>query len=114
MEQDVKIYEKPLEKRLRDIVKIDEKQFGFQSGKSTVDAIFELQQLQEKFRGKKKELFLVFVDLEKAFDHVPREASQWDLKRQKCLSVSYSSTCYVPIDMSQCKVKDQDSSRYFK
>ena len=32
LEQDMKVYEKTLEKRLRDIVKIDEKQFGFQSG----------------------------------------------------------------------------------
>ena len=54
IEQNMKVYEKTLEKRLRDIVKIDEKQFGFQSGKSTVDAIFVLQQLQEKFGAKKK------------------------------------------------------------
>ena len=71
----MKVYEKTLEKRLRDIVKIDEKQFWFQSGKSTVDASIVLRQLQEKFGAKEKELFLVFVDLEKAFDHVPREAS---------------------------------------
>ena len=49
-------------------------QFGFQSGKSTVDAIFVLRQLQEKSRAKKKKLFLFFVDLEKAFDRVLREA----------------------------------------
>ena len=54
MEQDIKVYEKTLEKRRTDIVRIDEKQFGFQSGKSTVDAIFVLQQLQEKFGAKKK------------------------------------------------------------
>ena len=41
LEQAMKVYEKTLEKRLRDIiVKIDEKQFGFQKGKLTVDAIF--------------------------------------------------------------------------
>ena len=62
MEQDVKVYEKTIEKRLSDIVKTDEKQLGFQSGESTVDAIFVLQQL---------ELFLVFVELENAFDRVP-------------------------------------------
>ena len=33
LEQDMKVYEKTLEKRFRDIVKMDEKRFGFQSGK---------------------------------------------------------------------------------
>ena len=69
------MYEKTLARRLRDIVKTDETLFGLQPGKSTVDAIFVLQQLQEKFGAKKKEFFLVFFDLEKAFDCVPREAS---------------------------------------
>ena len=65
------------EKRPRHIVKIDKKQLGFQPGKSIVDAMFVLQQLQEKFGATKIELFLVFVDLEKAFDRVPRQAIQW-------------------------------------
>ena len=64
----MKVYEKTLERRLRDIVKIDQKQFAFQSGKSTVDAIIVSRQLQEKFGARKKELYLDFVDLEKAFD----------------------------------------------
>ena len=38
--------------------------------------------MQETFGAKKKELFLTFVDLEKTTDHVPREAIQWDLRRQ--------------------------------
>ena len=59
------IYEKTLQKRLRDIVKIDDKQFGFQS--TVAHAILILRQLQEKFGEKNKELFLGFVDLENAF-----------------------------------------------
>ena len=43
----------------------------------------ESSQLQEKFGAKKKELFLVFVDLEKDFDHVPRVATQWALRSKK-------------------------------
>ena len=38
--------------------------------------------LQEKFCRKKKKLYLVFVDLEKAFDKVPRAAIRWALRRQ--------------------------------
>ena len=83
LEQYTKVYEKTLEKRFIDVVKIDEIQFRFQSGKSTADAIFILRQLQEIIGAKKKKLFLVFVDLEKAFDRVPREAIRWALRCQK-------------------------------
>ena len=49
---------KPKRRGLEDIMKIDEKQFGFQSGKPTVDAIFVLRQLQETFGAKRA--FLCF------------------------------------------------------
>ena len=62
-----------MEKRLRWKVKIDDMQFGFVPGKGTVDAIFLVRQLQEKFLEKRKDLFFAFVDLEKTFDRVPRE-----------------------------------------
>ena len=32
-----------------------------------------MRRLSEKFRAKKERFFLIFVDLEKAFDQVPRE-----------------------------------------
>ena len=77
------MYEKACEKRLRNNIEMNEKQFGFQPDKSTVDAIFVPRQLQEKFGAKKKELFLVFVYLEKAFDHAPRDTIRWALRSQK-------------------------------
>ena len=58
-------------------MKIDKKKFAFQPDASTIDATFVLPQLHEKFGAKKKELFLVFVDLKKAFDCVPRESIRW-------------------------------------
>jgi len=33
--------------------------------------------MQEKFRVKEKKLYFGFVDLEKAFDRVPREVTRW-------------------------------------
>ena len=65
LKQDIKVYENTVKRRLRDIMKIDEKQFGFQP---TVDAIFILQQLQEKLEANTKDIFL---------------ATQWALRRQK-------------------------------
>ena len=52
-------------------------QFGFMPGSGTTDAIFILRQLQEKHLAKNKKLYFAFVDLEKAFDRVPRKVIWW-------------------------------------
>ena len=72
------MYEKILDRRLREVVDIDKMQYGFMSGRGTVDAVFVLG----KFRAKNKKLFSVFVDLEKAFDRVPREVIRFALRRK--------------------------------
>src|SRR6059036_1751653 len=76
----LKVLERVLEARLRKTVKIDDMQFGFSPGKGTTDAIFIVRQVQEKLLGKQKELWMAFVDLEKAFDRVPREVLWWALR----------------------------------
>ena len=82
LEHGMKLWERILLDRLKLHVKVDAMQCGFTSGKSTTDAIFALRQLQEKYSHKKKRLYHIFVDLEKAFDKVPRAAIQWALRRQ--------------------------------
>ena len=49
-------------------------------GRGTVDVVFVLRRLTEKFRAKNKRLFFVFVDLKKAFDRVPREVIRFALR----------------------------------
>ena len=49
-------------------------QFGFMPGRGTTDALFVVQRMQEKYCNKKKKLYMCFVDIEKAFDRVPRKA----------------------------------------
>ena len=76
-----RVVERVVERRLRRKVNIYNMQFGFMPGKGTVDAIFIVRQLQERFLEKKKDLFYAFVDLEKAFDRVPREVVRWALRQ---------------------------------
>ena len=73
LEHAMKVFEHVIERRLRSTVQIDAMQFGFRPRKGTTDAIFVVRQLQEKYMEKKKELLMAIVDLEKAFDRVPRE-----------------------------------------
>ena len=84
----MKIYERIIEGRLRMESTICEEQFGFMPGKSTVDAIFALRQTVEKYREKQKGLHLVFIDLEKAYDRVPRQ-EVWRCLREKGVSEKY-------------------------
>ena len=69
--------------RLKCVTEVDENQFGFMTGRSTTGAIFVIQQLQEKYLEKKQNLYHIFVDLEKAFEKVPRPAIRWALHRQR-------------------------------
>ena len=80
MEHVLKVLERVTEGRVRKIVRIDNMQFGFLPGRSTTDAIFIVRQLQEKYLAKKKYLWMVYVDFEKACDRVSREVVWWALR----------------------------------
>ena len=74
MNHTMKIWERIIEARLRDRLEISKQQYGFMPGKGTTDAMFALRMLMEKYREGQKELHCVFVDLEKAYDRVPRKS----------------------------------------
>ena len=82
LEHGMKIVERVLERRLRNVVSVDEMQCGFMPGRGTVDALFMVRMLQEKYMRKKKKLYMCFVDLEKAFDRVPRKVIEWALRKK--------------------------------
>lgn len=92
MSHTMKVYERVMDKRLRECTEITEAQFGFMPGRSTTDAIFALRQLMEKYREKRRGLHLVFIDLEKAYDRVPRE-EVWRCMREKGIPEKYVRVC---------------------
>ena len=70
-----KVYAKCLEKRCREIFEpqLQDAQCGFRLGKSTMDQIFSLQQVFEKSWEYDKKMYTWFVDLEKAYDRLPKD-----------------------------------------
>ena len=88
MSHTIKLWEKVIEYRLRLETDIAEDQFGFMPERSTTETIYLLRGLMEKYRSKGRDLHMVFIDLEKAYDRVPRDIL-WKALEKKGVQVAY-------------------------
>ena len=88
MSHTIKIWEKIIEAKLRDIVEISKQQCRFMPGKETTNAMFALRILMEKYGEGQRELHCVFVNLEKAYDKVPRK-ERWYCMRKSVMTELY-------------------------
>ena len=59
MSHTMKVRERIIEARLKDIVEITKQQYGFMPGKGTTDAMFALRMLMEKYREGQRELLCI-------------------------------------------------------
>ena len=76
LEHATKTVEKVIHKRIRTLINLNKIQFGF---------ILIVKRMQEEYQQNDKKLYTCFVDIEKAFDRVPRKVMDW-AKRKKGLS----------------------------
>lgn len=85
---------------------LDEAQSGFRKDRSTQDHIITIKQMIEKTRVTKTEIYLAFLDLEKAFDTVSQNEICESLKSrnvnenliQAIRSLNTNNKCYIRKD----------------
>ena len=78
----MKIVERVLKRRIRELVNINSMQVGTVPGREAPDAWFVVRRMQEEYRDKKKKLYICFKDIEKTFDRVPRKVMRWTTRKK--------------------------------
>ena len=51
-------------------------------GRETTDSLFVVRRMQDEYRDKKKKLYMCFVDIDKAFDRVPKKVMEWAMGKK--------------------------------
>jgi hypothetical protein len=78
-----------------------------------MEAIFLIMQLMERYREQKKELHMVFIDLEKTYDKVTRNIMWWTLQKHK-FSIKYITLIKDMYDnvVTSIQTSDRDTNDF--
>ena len=98
------IWERISVRRLREETTIGDEQFGIMHARGTTGEIFAVRQLMEKHRGKQKGLHMVCIDLEKAYDRVPRQ-EVWRCMRETGVPEKYVMIVHDMYEGARTRVK---------
>ena len=109
----MKLVGKVLEGRIRLVVDLSKEQYGFRPGRGTTGAVFIVRQIQEKYLEMRNELFMVFIDLEKAFDRVPRKVIEYALRKKGVTECMVRAIMRMYEEASAMIVDDGVRSREF-
>jgi hypothetical protein len=113
MSHTMKLWERIIEHYLREVTNVTENQFGFMLVRLNMKAIFLIWQLMKRCREQKKDMHMVFIDLEKTYDKVPRNVMWWALQKYK-VSTKYITLIKDMYDnvVTSVRTSDRDTNNF--
>ena len=101
-----------IDKSICRIVTVNEMQFGFTPERATTDSVFILRRMQEEHHAKGKKMCMCIVNLEKAFDRVPRKVMEQVVRKKGIPEVLVRSAMSLYEGAKDKRSKDKSKIKF--